>query len=69
MKKGAIAIITLLSVVTMVACKKHQCAECHYDGVNGEVELGEKCGNDLENLEANGYNVDGTNYVVHCHEH
>jgi len=53
------------------ACNKNKCHECHYDGSGGaEVELGEYCGDDLEQLEANGY-VDstGTVHTVHCHEH
>lgn len=55
--------------MTAVSCKKESCHDCHYDGPNGEVELGEKCGDELETLEANGYNLDTANYVVHCHEH
>ena len=55
--------------MAFTSCKKDECHECHYDGPNGEVELGEKCGSELEDLEANGYNEGGTNYVVHCHEH
>lgn len=50
------------------SCKKEVCHECHYDGDNGEVELGEFCGDDLENLEASGYTKDGINYEVHCGE-
>ncbi|WP_070137718.1 hypothetical protein [Crocinitomix algicola] len=60
-----IAAVALAGLTT--SCKK--CHECHYDGPDGEVELGEKCGDDLEALEDNGYTVDGTNYTVHCHEH
>ena len=57
----------------LVGCNKNKCAECHYDDTsNGsvvEVEMGEYCGDDLEEVEANGYS-DGTNtYVVHCGEH
>ena len=56
--------------MTVVSCKKNQCSECHYDDAQGlEVELGEKCGDELETLEANGYNLGGVNYDVHCHEH
>lgn len=63
---GAIA---LLAIFSFSSCKKEECHECHYDGPNGEVELGEKCGDDLEDLEANGFAADGTVYEVHCHEH
>lgn len=58
-----------LVALAAVACKKEECHECHYDGPNGEVELGEKCGDELETLEKSGYNAGGTNYDVHCHEH
>lgn len=51
------------------SCKKNQCSECHYDKDGLEVELGEKCGDDIETLEASGYNDNGTVYEVHCHEH
>lgn len=52
----------------------HKCHECHYEmedseGNEEEVELGEYCDDELEDLEANGYTVDGTTYEVHCHEH
>ncbi len=60
----------ILTGTLLLSCNKEECHECHYDGPGGtEVELGEQCGDALEALEANGYNVDGTNYVVHCHEH
>lgn len=68
MKKAGLITVAALAFVTM-SCKKDECHECHYDGPNGQVELGEKCGDELENLEASGINVDGTNYEVHCHEH
>ncbi len=59
----------VLGIVFLPACKKNKCAECHYDAdANTEVELGQKCGDELKNLEANGYS-DGTNtYTVHCGE-
>lgn len=37
------------------------------DGI--EVELGEKCDDDLKNIEASGFNDGGVVYEVHCHEH
>ena len=55
--------------ILFASCKKNECHECHYDGPSGEVELGEKCGDDLENLEKNGYATGGVHYEVHCHEH
>lgn len=59
---GAIALM-------FTSCKKEECHECHYDINGSQVELGKKCGDDLESLEKNGYAVDGTVYDVHCHEH
>jgi hypothetical protein len=52
----------------LTSCKK-QCHDCHYDGPNGEVELGEKCEDEVEELESKGYTINGENYTVHCHEH
>ncbi|MBM3429760.1 MAG: hypothetical protein FJX99_02105 [Bacteroidetes bacterium] len=59
----------LLLSYTMISCNKNKCHECHYDKAGVEIELGEKCGDELENLEANGYTDSTGNYVVHCHEH
>lgn len=70
--KTKIMIIAVAALLggTLTGCKK--CSECHYDGVGGEeVELGEYCDDELEDLEANGHhdhNAD-TTYEVHCHEH
>ncbi len=70
MKKNNLIIIGI-SVLTLAftACKKEECHECHYEKNGQEVELGEKCGDDLEAIEASGYNDGGTVYDVHCHEH
>jgi hypothetical protein len=48
------------------ACKKNKCADCHYDKAGAEIELGEKCGDEMEALEANGYTDSTGNYIVHC---
>ena len=64
----SILIIAGLSVFS-VSCNKSECHECHYDKDGEEVELGEKCDPDLETLEAQGIDVNGINYEVHCHEH
>ena len=64
-------IFTLVSLVSlsMMLGSCNKCHECHYDKAGAEVELGEYCNDDLEDLEANGY-VDSTGtYEVHCHEH
>ncbi|WP_159038354.1 hypothetical protein [Brumimicrobium mesophilum] len=53
--------------LSFTSCKK--CSECHYDGPNGEIELGEYCGDDLEELEGSGTEINGVKYEVHCHEH
>lgn len=67
--KNAKLILAVAIVLLAFACKKEECHECHYEKNGTEVELGEKCGDDLENLEASGFNDDGTVYEVHCHEH
>ena len=72
MKKQFLSIgLTACAVLflTLTSCKKEECHECHYEKNGAEVELGEKCDDDLSNLEANGIAVDGTVYDVHCHEH
>lgn len=66
MKTAGIVLIGM-GVFAFTSCKK--CAECHYDGPNGEVELGEYCDDDLHEMEENGYVVGDTTYEVHCHEH
>ena len=56
--------------ITLFSCGKNKCHECHYDDASGnEVALGEKCGDELETLEANGYSDTTGNHVVHCHGH
>ena len=63
-------IITLFAALTALtaSCSKDECKECHYDKGGAEVELGEKCGDDIADLEKNGYTVDSVNYTVHCGE-
>lgn len=53
-------------VLLIVSCKKNQCADCHYDKDGAEIEIGEKCGDEMEALEANGYTDSTGTYVVHC---
>ena len=69
--KKSISLFALALVASsfLSACKKNQCTECHYEKNGLEVELGEKCGDDIETLESSGYNDNGTVYEVHCHEH
>ena len=69
MKITKITVFAFALGLAFASCKKEECSDCHYDTPTGEVELGEKCGDELESLEANGYNVDTVNYVVHCHGH
>jgi len=70
MKTGKTILGTIALLAIFSSCKKEECHECHYEGAGGtEVELGEKCGDELEDLEASGYAVGGTVYEVHCHEH
>ena len=67
--KTTVKAIAIVGVLTLISCNKNKCYECHYDGPNGEVELGEKCGDEVHELEENGHTVDGTTYTVHCGEH
>lgn len=60
--------IGLIASLAIVSCKKEDCQECHYDKNGSEVELGEKCGDDITALEANGYEENGVTYTVHCGE-
>lgn len=57
----------IIAGLSLTSCKK--CAECHYDAPNGIVEIGEYCGDDLEDIEQSGYTKDGVSYEVHCHDH
>ncbi len=69
MKKVSFSVIAGIALFTM-SCNKDVCTECHYDDADGnEVELGEKCEDEIETLEAEGHTVDGTTYDVHCGEH
>ncbi len=62
--------LVLFCAFSVYACKKSECHECHYDDASGaEVELGTYCDDELESLEANGYNDNGTVRTVHCHGH
>ena len=66
MKKVAI-LFEAVALFSLSSCNK--CHECHYDLNGTEVELGEFCGDDLTDIEANGY-VDsaGVTQEVHCGE-
>lgn len=61
--------VILLIASTFVSCKKNDCHACHYDKNGAEIEIGEYCGEDLEQIEAKGYTDSTGNYEVHCHEH
>ena len=71
--KKILVVAVGLGFVALTSCNK--CHECHYEsvdasGVETEVELGEYCGDELEDIEASGYQVnDSTTVDVHCHEH
>lgn len=58
-----------VALFALTSCKKDECHECHYDIDGTIVELGAKCGEELEKLEASGYALNGKVYEVHCHEH
>lgn len=67
--KTILKITAVATLFMLVSCKKNKCYECHYDGPNGEVEMGEKCGDEVRDLEQNGYVTDSVTYTVHCGEH
>ena len=69
MSKKLLVAAAIVATFGFVSCKK--CAECHYDGADGEVELGEYCDDALEDAEANGFHDHDadTTYEIHCHEH
>lgn len=63
-------VMMAFGALVFASCSKTGCHECHYeDAQDQEVELGEYCDEDLEQIEKDGYTVDGTTYEVHCHEH
>jgi hypothetical protein len=57
------------AVFFLGSCEK--CSECHYELNEKQVEIGEYCKEDLENIENTGYYdaVTDSTYEVHCHEH
>ena len=67
--RNLVGLAVLVGMLAFTSCKKFDCHACHYEGPNGEVALGNKCGNEVEDLMATGVDVDGTNYEVHCHGH
>lgn len=70
MKKRTITTgVAIMLLAISTSCKKNECHECHYEKDGAEVEIGEKCGDELEAIEASGYNDNGTVYEVHCNEH
>jgi hypothetical protein len=68
MKLIKTSVVTGLLILGVTSCKKDECAECHYDGPNGEIELGQKCNDEIEDLEKNGYAKYGQTYTFHCGE-
>ena len=68
--KKLILSVTLLGFLS-TSCAKNKCAECHYDGPSGEVEMGTYCGDELHDLEDLGTFTDslGNSFVVHCGKH
>ena len=72
MKKQFLSIgLTACAVLflTLTSCKKEECLECDYEVGDTVVELGEKCGDAIADIESSGYAVDGEVYEVHCGAH
>jgi hypothetical protein len=53
-------------LLCLASCKKNKCTACHYDKAGAEIELVEKCGDEMESLKANGYKDFTGTYIVHC---
>lgn len=66
MRKTMLIFLSSIFVFSVVSCKKNQCADCHYDKDGAEIGIGEKCADEMEALEANGYADSTGTYVVHC---
>lgn len=61
---------TVVASAVLASCDKDKdCKDCHYDTDAGEVEIGERCGDDIKALEKSGYEVNDSTYTVHCEEH
>lgn len=67
MKIRATLVIATISTLGFISCEK--CHDCHYDQNGTEVEIGELCGDELEDAEANGYTIGDTVVTIHCEEH
>lgn len=65
--KKYVLVVGIVVSFALFSCNK--CHDCHYDDNGSEVEIGELCGEDLENAEANGYDTGDTIVTVHCEEH
>jgi hypothetical protein len=72
MKKSILALAVIafgISSFTTSCKKKEECHECHYDDDNNnKVEMGIKCGEELEKLERDGFMVNNKKHEVHCHD-
>ena len=89
MKKYILSILAIVGSSLFVSCEKDDHDECHpchlelemADGtIDHDYQIGEFCGDDLHDLEANGFTTDafthededfpaGTYTNVHCEEH
>lgn len=66
--KKVLLLFSVVAVFGFTSCE--ECHECHYDMNGSEIELGEFCDDELEEIEKAGFtDTDGTVYEVHCHEH
>jgi hypothetical protein len=64
------SVMAVAITLFIYSCKRDECHDCHYDKAGTQVEMGEFCGEALENLETQGTYTDSTGtYEVHCHGH
>ena len=64
------AALLLFAATSVASCGKNKCEICEYykDGV--DTEIGEFCGDDLKDIEKNGYtDSTGVTHDVHCGGH
>ncbi len=68
--KKIVGFTIVLSIAVLSSCGKNKCETCDYYKNNEDIELGEYCGDDLKDIEKNGYtDSTGTTYDVHCGGH
>jgi hypothetical protein len=64
------AAVFMFASVALISCGKNKCEVCEYYKNGVDTEIGEYCGDDLKNIEKNGYtDSTGVKHDVHCGGH